>query len=582
MIESVVAKPNSKEQVIPMLLNLQQIMIEHGRVLGQTSFEEILSAEGLKGMVELGARRLELAEEIEKVHHPLLLSLYYDLDNQLLPSEETPTNGSTTFTEPKSQVRRGRVPGKTNYEFSDNTEVLTTTSGKRDDEMDLDKIDLESINLEGLETPQIQYETDPTIYNIYQAEVSQFPLLTAAQEIELAKQREAGVEALEKLKSGDFNTENQEGLREIINIGEAAREKLVNSNLRLVQSVARKYMNRGLAYMDLIQEGSIGLQRGVEKYDWRRGFKFSTYAHWWIRQAISRAIADSARTIRLPVHIIELLTDLNKKKSELENELGREPTFDEIAKRAGIAPVYVSLAYRAARYPVSLETPIGEDGESTIADLVPDKAILPVVEEAEQGNLSDILDEALRRHLTPREAQVLRMRHGLDDGKERTLGEIGEEFDISRERVRQIESEAIRKLRQTVPFMRQFHDYLDTDRSDRANRSDRPDKPATIKTERRSEPKEGSHHPRHGAPLLEYLSERVGGLPKMMAVAKEVLDTRELQVLELRLGLDGNQSATLDRTGTILNLSKQTVQKIQIEIMRKILDKYILEKYINV
>jgi RNA polymerase primary sigma factor len=296
---------------------------------------------------------------------------------------------------------------------------------------------------------------------LYLREISQRPLLTAEEEVTLAKQREAGEAAKLRLAEEVTDSAERERLDEDIRVGDAARRRLVESNLRLVVSVARKYMGRGLLFLDLIQEGNIGLQRGVEKYDWRRGFRFSTYAYWWIRQAISRAVADQARTIRLPVHIIEQLTRLYNTARELHQELGREPTAAEIGERLSMDPEKIREAFRAAKVPISLETPIGEEEESTLADLIADAAARAPSEEAEEGLLADMLDEALRRHLTPREAQVLRMRFGLEDGQVRTLGEVGDELDISRERARQIEAEAIRKLRTTVPFMKQFRDYVD-------------------------------------------------------------------------------------------------------------------------
>ena len=296
---------------------------------------------------------------------------------------------------------------------------------------------------------------------LYLREISQRPLLTAEEEVMLAKQREAGEEGKRILAAGIDDPAERARIEDDIRIGEAARKRLVESNLRLVVSVARKYMGRGLLFLDLIQEGNIGLQRGVEKYDWRRGFRFSTYAYWWIRQAISRAVADQARTIRLPVHIIEQLTRLYNTARELHQELGREPTAAEIGARLNMDPERIREAFRAAKVPISLETPIGEEEESTLADLIADAAARAPSEEAEEGVLADMLDEALKRHLTPREAQVLRMRFGLEDGQVRTLGEVGDELEISRERARQIEAEAIRKLRTTVPFMKQFRDYVE-------------------------------------------------------------------------------------------------------------------------
>lgn len=315
---------------------------------------------------------------------------------------------------------------------------------------------------EGSNLPAVadEFSTD-NLAALYLREISQRRLLTAIEEVELAKQREHGEEARATLASGDYLPDRRSELDEVVGIGKAASALLVESNLRLVVSVARKYSGRGLSFLDLVQEGNIGLQRGVEKYDWRRGFRFSTYAYWWIRQAISRAGADQGRTIRLPVHIIEQLTHIHKAALELHQESGREPTAQEIGERLGVAPAAVREMLRAAKVPISIETPIGEDEGSTLADLIMDATARATADEAEEGVLTDKLDEALRFHLTPREAQVLRMRFGLEDGQPRTLGEVGDELNISRERARQLEFMAIRKLRLAVPFMKQFRDYLE-------------------------------------------------------------------------------------------------------------------------
>jgi RNA polymerase primary sigma factor len=294
---------------------------------------------------------------------------------------------------------------------------------------------------------------------LYLREISQTPLLTAEEEIDLAQRLEAGKAAEKRLAEGDLDPAEQARLSAEVAQGEAARRRLIESNLRLVVSVARKYMGRGLLFLDLVQEGNIGLQRAVDKYDWRRGFRFSTYAYWWIRQAVSRAVADQARTIRLPVHVIEQLTKQYNTARDLHQELGREPTAAEIGERLGVDPERVREAYRAAKVPISLETPIGEEDESTVADFVADAATLSPAEQAEDTVLAQSLDEALTRHLNAREATVLRMRFGLTDGQPHTLGEIAEELGISRERVRQIEAESLHKLRRTVPFLRQFREY---------------------------------------------------------------------------------------------------------------------------
>jgi len=294
---------------------------------------------------------------------------------------------------------------------------------------------------------------------LYLREISQTPLLTAEEEIELAKRLEAARAAQKRLAQGNLDAAEQTALTADVAQGEAARRRLIESNLRLVVSVARKYMGRGLLFLDLVQEGNIGLQRAVDKYDWHRGFRFSTYAYWWIRQAVSRAVADQARTIRLPVHVIEQLTKQYNTARDLHQELGREPTAVEIAERLGVDPEKIREAYRAAKVPISLETPIGEEDDSTIADFVSDAAALSPAEQAEETLLAQSLDEALARHLSGREAAVLRMRFGMQDGQPHTLGEIAEDLGISRERVRQIEAESLHKLRRAVPFLRQFREY---------------------------------------------------------------------------------------------------------------------------
>jgi RNA polymerase primary sigma factor len=295
---------------------------------------------------------------------------------------------------------------------------------------------------------------------LYLREISQNPLLTAEEEVQLAQELEAGKAATKLLQQGVEDPETHARLEREREIGDAARKRLIESNLRLVVAVAKKYLGRGLSFLDLVQEGNIGLQRGVEKFDWRRGFRFSTYAYWWIRQAVSRAVAEQSRTIRLPVHVIEQLTKLYNVARDLNNELGRPPTPEEIGERIGIEPDKVRDAFRAAKVPISLETPLGVEEESTIADLIADVNARAPAEQAVDEVFSENLQNAMREYLTEREAAVLSLRFGLRDQRERTLGEVGQELGMSRERARQIEGEAMRKLRRATPFLRRFREYV--------------------------------------------------------------------------------------------------------------------------
>ena len=268
---------------------------------------------------------------------------------------------------------------------------------------------------------------------MYLKEIGKVPLLTADEEKELAKRMEAG--------------------------DETAKQKLCEANLRLVVSIAKKYVGRGMLFLDLIQEGNLGLIKAVDKFDWERGFKFSTYATWWIRQAITRSIADQARTIRIPVHMVETINKLIRVSRQLLQEEGREPTPDEIAAEMGISVEKVREILKIAQEPVSLETPIGEEEDSHLGDFIPDEDAPAPAEAAAFSMLKEQLVDVLGT-LTEREQKVLKLRFGLEDGRARTLEEVGKKFDVTRERIRQIEAKALRKLRHPTRS-KKLKDYLE-------------------------------------------------------------------------------------------------------------------------
>ncbi len=286
--------------------------------------------------------------------------------------------------------------------------------------------------------------SDPV--RLYLNEIGRYPLLTAQQEVELAMQMEAGRRGAERLGDHDLTGEDIAMLRHELDMGEEAHRQLVQSNLRLVVAIARRYVGRGMALLDLIQEGNVGLMRAVERFDYRRGFKFSTYATWWIRQAISRAIADQGRTIRMPIHVLDSVNKLIRAKRDLTQTLGRDPTLAELASDLDLEVDRVAELERIAQDTVSLETPVGEDDSGTLGDLVEDSDSDAPAEAAAFASLQDQLNRALEG-LNEREREVLVMRFGLKDGRMRTLEEVGSHFNVTRERIRQLETKALAKLR---------------------------------------------------------------------------------------------------------------------------------------
>lgn len=308
------------------------------------------------------------------------------------------------------------------------------------DEEEIDDPEVEAVISKNPNAKEIDLEAtisksiavdDPV--RMYLKEIGKVPLLTADEEVELAKRMEQG--------------------------DEYAKQKLCEANLRLVVSIAKKYVGRGMLFLDLIQEGNLGLIKAVDKFDWTKGYKFSTYATWWIRQAITRSIADQARTIRIPVHMVETINKLIRISRQLLQEAGREPTPDEIAAEMGITVEKVREIQKIAQEPVSLETPIGEEEDSHLGDFIPDDDAPAPAEAAAFSMLKDQLVEVLGT-LTEREQKVLKLRFGLDDGRARTLEEVGKEFDVTRERIRQIEAKALRKLRHPTR-RKKLEDYLE-------------------------------------------------------------------------------------------------------------------------
>jgi RNA polymerase primary sigma factor len=367
--------------------------------------------------------------------------------------------GSGTETPPptleelkKKLLARGKSRGSLTYEeISATFEVLEEVTPEQLDEF------FEEISASGIDLGEDQKEEkaeadaeertaadaisdslsldDPV--RMYLKEIGRVPLLSMEQEKSLAMRIEAG--ELESAKNGT-------AVRAIMDSGEEAKRQLTEANLRLVVSIAKKYVGRGMLFLDLIQEGNLGLIRAVEKFDYTKGYKFSTYATWWIRQAITRALADQARTIRIPVHMVETINRLIKVSRQLLQELGREPTVEEIAEQMGLTPEKVREVMKISQEPISLETPIGEEEDSHLGDFIEDQEAVAPAEAASVMLLKEKMQDVLQ-NLTDRERKVLVLRFGLEDGHQRTLEEVGQEFGVTRERIRQIEAKALRKLR---------------------------------------------------------------------------------------------------------------------------------------
>ena len=321
--------------------------------------------------------------------------------------------------------------------------------------------DADAEEVEATEMPDLTDIALDDPVRMYLQEIGQVPLLTATEEVELAKKMELAQIANERmLHEGDTLSDAERiELRRLVDTGRAARQHLIQANLRLVVSIAKKYTSYGLTMMDLVQEGNIGLMRAVEKFDYTKGHKFSTYATWWIRQAITRAIADQSRTIRLPVHMGEAISQVKRTSHKLQQSMQREPTPEEIADAMGINAAKVRRTLEASMHPLSLEMPVGQDGEGRMGDFIEDDRISTPVEAAAMTMLREQIEEVLQK-LPERERKIIQLRYGLKDGRYRTLEEVGLEFGITRERIRQIEAVALRKLRH--PHLgKKLRGYLD-------------------------------------------------------------------------------------------------------------------------
>ncbi len=335
----------------------------------------------------------------------------------------------------------------------DDDDVDEDDSASDDDEPDdlsLSGLEVEEEELLNIETIASSIKTDDPV-RMYLKEIGQIPLLNQEQEQDYAIKVSNGryaKEQLDMVKTGELelSEQDQQELRDIMDLAQYSKNKLVEANYRLVVSIAKRYVGRGLLFLDLIQEGNMGLMRAVDKFDYEKGFKFSTYATWWIRQAITRAVADQARTIRIPVHMVETINKMIRIQRQLIQDLGRDPSIEEIAEKMGITPEKVQNIQRIAKEPISLEAHVGEEEDSSLGDFISDPNALTPHEVMIQDMIKQVLDDVLET-LTDREEKVLRLRYGLYDGKNHTLEEVGREFGVTRERIRQIEAKALRKLR---------------------------------------------------------------------------------------------------------------------------------------
>ena len=418
-------------------------LVARGRARGSLSVEEVVSA----------LRHVELSPELIDSVRLHLAAERILLDEQLDPADDPPTpprgvplavvaapTGAPPPAPSAPRARRAPAEGRAGE----------ARAGEGRDAS------------EGREEHRSGASTDPV--RTYLKEIGKIDLLDAAEEVALARRIEAGLAAAAQIAAledagGDVSDADLAPLEALVADGFSAKKQLTEANLRLVVSIAKRYLGRGLLFLDLIQEGNLGLIRAVEKFDYTKGFKFSTYATWWIRQAITRAIADQARTIRIPVHMVETINTVLRVQRQLLQEMGREPTLEELADKLRFSPGRVREIQRIAQEPVSLETPVGQEEGSALGDFLEDDQAVEPADAAARALLSEAVSDALDE-LTERERQVVRLRFGLEDGQVRTLEEVGREFGVTRERIRQIESKTLAKLRHPIRSQK-LRDYLE-------------------------------------------------------------------------------------------------------------------------
>ncbi len=399
-------------------MELEKILAQLIKKAGK---EKFLSEEDVSEFVEAG----------QELYDELIFRLNQE-DIDVLPKDESEEIELPKFTD------------------EDDLEVEFELEEIEPDELSLTGLEVEEEELINIESIASSIKIDDPV-RMYLKEIGQIPLLNQEEEKKYAvavSQGRFATEQLEDLKIGNIELAEKDihELNRAVEKAQFAKNKLVEANYRLVVSIAKRYVGRGLLFLDLIQEGNMGLMRAVDKFDYEKGFKFSTYATWWIRQAITRAVADQARTIRIPVHMVETINKMIRIQRQLVQDLGREPSLDEIANKMGITPEKVQNIQRIAKEPISLEAHVGEEEDSSLGDFISDPNALTPHEYMLQEMVKQTLDEVLET-LTDREEKVLRLRYGLYDGKNHTLEEVGREFGVTRERIRQIEAKALRKLR---------------------------------------------------------------------------------------------------------------------------------------